>query len=150
MNSPRLILDRFLPYRLSVTSNLISSSIAHEYEARFGLRIPEWRVIAAVAEHDGVTQQEICGITRMDKVTVSRAAIALAQRGLLKRKPNSDDGRSHRLGLSQPGRELYSKVAPLALALEKRIFSQFGPEEIATLMDMLRRIDAAVLGLDQE
>ena len=45
---PKLELDRFLPYRLSILSNLISSAIASSYSARFGLSIPEWRVMAVL------------------------------------------------------------------------------------------------------
>ena len=42
---PRTLeLDRFLPYRLSVLSNTVSTAIAGAYQQRFGLTIPEWRV----------------------------------------------------------------------------------------------------------
>ena len=75
--APSLVLADFIPYRLSVTSNLVSDSIARTYEALFGLTIPEWRLIAVIAETGGITQQAIGRATRMDKVTVSRAAIAL-------------------------------------------------------------------------
>ena len=95
-----LILDEFIPYRLSVTSNLVSDAIARSYEALFGLTIPEWRLVAVVAERDGITQQAIGATTRMDKVTVSRAAIALVDRGLLARAANPDDRRSHLLRLT--------------------------------------------------
>ncbi|MGC7532760.1 MarR family winged helix-turn-helix transcriptional regulator, partial [Pandoraea pneumonica] len=77
----------FLPYRLSITSNLVSDRIAHAYESMFGLTIPEWRLVAVIAEVDAITQAEIGERTRMDKVTVSRAAIALVGRGLLERAP---------------------------------------------------------------
>ena len=150
MSQRRLVLDQFLPYRLSVTSNLVSSRIAREYEARFGIGIPEWRVIAVVAERDGVTQQEIGAITRMDKVTVSRAAIALVQRGLLARAANEDDRRSHLLRLTEEGRSLYAQIAPLALGLEARIFSRFDGGELTTLMDLLRRIEAVVLDMEEK
>ena len=74
-----LRLDAFIPYRLSVTSNLVSETIASAYQALFGLSIPEWRLIAVIAEDEGATQQQVGRRTRMDKVTVSRATIALAE-----------------------------------------------------------------------
>lgn len=83
----RLKLDEFLPYRLSIASNRVSSAIATAYQSLFGLRIPEWRLIAVIAESDGLTQQALGVATRMDKVTVSRAAIALVDRGLVQRQP---------------------------------------------------------------
>jgi len=40
-----LVLEAFLPYRLSVLSNTVSSRIAKSYAARFSLTVPEWRVM---------------------------------------------------------------------------------------------------------
>lgn len=145
--APSLVLADFIPYRLSVTSNLVSDSIARTYEALFGLTIPEWRLIAVIAETGGITQQAIGRATRMDKVTVSRAAIALVDRGLLDRRGNPEDRRSHLLDLTGAGRDLYKVVAPKALDLESRIFSQFPPEDVARFTDMLRRVEAVTLAL---
>lgn len=141
----QLVLDRFLPYRLSITSNLVSDRIARAYESLFGLTIPEWRLIAVIAEVEAVTQAEIGERTRMDKVTVSRAAIALVERGLLVRAPNPSDKRSHHLSLTGAGRDLYASVAPKALELEAKIFARFSREELDGFVTMLRRIDAAAL-----
>lgn len=136
-----LVLDDFIPYRLSVVSNLVSDGIAKTYEALFGLNIPEWRLVAVVAESDGITQQMIGQRTRMDKVTVSRAAIALVERELLTRTANPDDRRSHLLRLSPAGEELYAAIAPKALDLEARLFAHFESAEVAQFMTMLRRIE---------
>src|SRR5262249_37624447 len=141
MTEKRLILDHFIPYRLSVTSNLVSDVIASAYEALFGLTIPEWRVDGAVAGLTGITTQEICTATRMDKVTVSRATIALVDRGLVARAPNSADRRSRLLALTRAGQALYADVAPKALEFEHRIFAHFPPEEIDRFMNMLRAIE---------
>ena len=140
MTDKLLHLDDFLPFRLSYTSNLVSERIARSYEALFGLKIPEWRLIAVIAEGQGTTQQDIGGRTRMDKVTVSRAAVALFERGLITRAPNPADGRSHLLTLTSAGRTLYAQIAPKALELEASIFGQFSAEELAALKDMLRRV----------
>ena len=145
MTEKRLILDHFIPYRLSVTSNVVSDVIARAYEALFGLTIPEWRVIAVVAENDGITQQGICTATRMDKVTVSRATIALVDRGLVARAPNNADRRSRLLALTRAGQSLYAGVAPKALEFEHRIFATFPPEEVDRFMDMLRAIEMRAL-----
>lgn len=140
----RLRLDDFVPYRLSYTSNLVSEAIARTYESLFGLTIPEWRLVAVIAEHDGITQAAICTRTGMDKVTVSRAAIALSARGLVSRAPSPTDRRSHDLALTGEGRALYAQVAPKALELEKQIFGGLGVEELRGFVATLRRIDAIV------
>jgi DNA-binding MarR family transcriptional regulator len=138
-----LRLDDFLPYRLSVTSNLVSDVIASAYRSLFGLSIPEWRVIAVIAEGDGMTQQQVGRRTRMDKVTVSRATLALAERGLVARNPHARDRRAQTLALTDEGRTLYAAVAPKALELERRIFARVDPAALAAFSDMLLTIQAA-------
>ena len=145
MSAARLILDRFVPYRLSITSNVVSDVIASAYESLFGLTIPEWRLIAVTAENAGITQQEIGVVTRMDKVTVSRAAIALGNRHLIERRPNPSDRRSHLVVLTKEGWTLYASVAPKALELEQRIFERFDRAALDDFMTMLRDIEAAAL-----
>jgi DNA-binding MarR family transcriptional regulator len=148
MAAPTLNLDDFIPFRLSFTSNLVSERIARAYDVLFGLSIPEWRLVAVVAETGGISQRAIGDRTRMDKVTVSRAAIALVERGVLARQANPGDRRSHLLVLTDAGRALHAAIAPEAIALEQRIFAEFTPAEIDGFVTMLRRIDAATLALD--
>lgn len=144
-----LKLDLFLPYRLSVVSNRVSEVIARAYRDAFGLSIPEWRTIAITAESEGLTQQQVAARACMDKVTVSRAAIALTRRGLIARS-HGDDKRARVLKLTPEGEHLYAQVAPRALALEREIFGDFSAEELSLLSNALDRIDAAsVLSSDQ-
>jgi DNA-binding MarR family transcriptional regulator len=138
-----LSLERFLPYRLTYSAAILSEAIAREYRDRFKLSIAEWRVVAHVAEHEGIAQQEIGRRTRMDKVTVSRAALALCARGLIARRSNPRDRRSRLLVLTAAGRRLYRAIAPKALELEREVFSQCSEREIEVLRKVLARIDAA-------
>ena len=146
----KLKLDAFLPYRLSIASNRVSSAVATAYQALFALKIPEWRLIAVIAEGEAMTQQALGIATQMDKVTVSRAAIALVDRGLVKRTPNPDDQRSHLLSLSAAGQALYDSVVPKALALEAEIFAGFSKGELAQFAAMLARIEEAAASLAPE
>lgn len=141
----RLTLDRFLPYRLSVASNRVSDRIAGAYRALFGLSIPEWRLIAVTAETGAITPAALGERTAMDKVSVSRAAAALVHRRLLARAPNAIDRRSHLLDLTDAGRDLYARVAPEALKLERELLADFTPQEVAAFAAMLRRLEEAAL-----
>ncbi|WP_448657886.1 MarR family winged helix-turn-helix transcriptional regulator [Sphingomonas sp. CJ99] len=140
---PRLSLDQFLPYRLSIASNRVSDAIATAYQAMFGLKIPEWRLIAVLAEDGAATQQALGGRTRMDKMTVSRATLALVERGLVIRSPNLADQRSHLLELSTAGRALYDDIAPKALAMEAEMLSGFSEAERERLTGYLVRLEQA-------
>ena len=132
-----------MPYRLSYSASLVSEAIAQRYSVNFNLTIPEWRVVAHIAEQSDITQQEIGLRTRMDKVTVSRAAIALAAHGFVSRNKNPVDRRSRLLSLTAAGRRLYAAIAPKALELERAVFGQFSAAEMAAFRNFLQRIDAA-------
>ena len=136
-----LRLDSYLPYRLSVASNAVSRLIARAYEDRFGLTIPQWRLIAVLGEHGPLTQQAIGARTVMDKVTVSRATQGLVKRRLVQRAPHDADGRSHHLGLSKAGERLYSEVAPVALEYEARLLEHFDPAAVEDLKRVLRHLE---------
>lgn len=140
-----LSLDGFMPYRLSVVSNLVSERIADAYRAMFGLSVPEWRVIAVLAEADGLSQAAISERTRMDKVSVSRAARALEGRGLVARPANRTDGRARVLSLTQAGEALYALVVPRAKAMEAEILAGLDAAEVALLAALLTRIEAQLL-----
>ncbi|MDZ7588930.1 MAG: MarR family winged helix-turn-helix transcriptional regulator [Parasphingorhabdus sp.] len=133
-------LEDFLPYQLSIASNAVSDLIAGEYKSRFGLKIPEWRVMAVLGNRKWATQRDLVAATRMDKVTVNRAVKALVDRKLLRRSPNNRDGRSHHLELSATGLELYGEIMPAARAMEERILAVLSDTERATLSALIRRI----------
>lgn len=139
-----LDLEAFMPYRLSVASNAVSDRIARQYQARFGLRIPEWRLMAVLGEGMPLSQRELVDATRMDKVTISRASATLVDRGLVTREANDTDRRSHRLVLTAAGESLYDEIAPVALAMEQALLDCLSPSEQILLGDMLLRLrDAA-------
>jgi len=143
-----LRLDNFLPYRLSVASNAVSTRISNAYRKRFGLKIAEWRLIAILAEAASLTPAALGERTRMDKITVSRAATALIDRGLNEATDNPADGRSHLLALTADGATLYAEIAPLALDAERTLFARLTAEERAVLEALLRRIEATAAGRD--
>ncbi|MFM9852730.1 MAG: MarR family winged helix-turn-helix transcriptional regulator [Sphingomonadaceae bacterium] len=138
-----LQLDQFIPYRLSVASNAVSTRIAQSYRKRFGLKIAEWRLIAILAEASTLTPLALGEATRMDKIAVSRAAAALIDRGLIDASDNPDDGRSHKLSLTDDGRSLYAEIAPMALAMEAELLAGFTSQDRQSLSSLLRRIEIA-------
>lgn len=145
-----LKLDAYLPYRLSVASNAVSSLIARAYHDRFGLTIPQWRLLSVLQEDGGLTQGQIVTRTVMDKVTVSRAAQGLLKRHLVGRSDHHADGRSHVLTLTAGGRRLYSEIAPLALAYEAALITGLMPEEVVLLLRLLGRLQGAATALAGE
>ena len=140
MSDAKLTLADFLPYQLSITSNAVSDVIARSYRGKFGLKIPEWRVMAVLGENAALTQRELAQATAMDKVMVNRASKALVDRGLIGRAPNEADGRSHHLQLSETGRDLYEQIVPLAVAIEGELESALSTDEARQLTEILSKL----------
>ncbi len=142
-------LEEFFPYQLSIASNAVSSLIAERYRKRFGLKIPEWRVMAVLGDAGQLTQRALTEATLMDKVAVNRACKVLEDRGLVDRAPNVSDGRSHLLTLTGEGQAIHDEVMPLARATERELFDGFTKEEQRALRGMLKRMRerASALGV---
>ena len=150
MTSKSSSLAEFLPYQLSITSNAVSGRIALEYRQRFGLSVPEWRIMAVLGDSGARTQRELTRLTLMDKVAVNRACKVLEERRLAVREPNEQDGRSHLLQLTESGSAMRNQIMPLALEMERRLFSNFSPEELERFRDLLTRVRDAVGDLDAD
>ncbi len=145
MSQDSLPLDDYMPYRLAVASSAVSALISTAYESLYGLKIPEWRLIFILREDGPTTQQALVKRAGMDKVTISRAAQALAKRRLITRAPHEHDGRSHHLILTAEGERLYADVAPAAAEYERIMLAGFSAEEVAQFKKLLRRVEEAAL-----
>jgi DNA-binding MarR family transcriptional regulator len=124
-----LELDHFLPYRLSVLSNIVSTAISGAYEKRFGLSIPEWRVMAVLAMTPDLSAAEVAQRTAMDKVAVSRAVASLLKAKRIVRKTARTDRRRSLLRLSSAGRGVYAQVVPVALDYERDLLAPLSQKD---------------------
>jgi DNA-binding MarR family transcriptional regulator len=138
---PLLELERFLPYRLNVAAESVSRALSRLYAERYGIGVPEWRVIATLGEYERLTAKEVGAHSRMHKTKVSRAVAALEDKGLVAREPNEDDMREAFLALTGGGRRVYQDLAPRALAFERALDKTLGTGERAHLDAILRRLE---------
>jgi len=135
-----LILENFLPYRLSILSHTVSTTIAQVYESRFGISIPEWRVIAILGRFPGLSAVEVAERTFLDKVAVSRAVTKLIKNGRIDRQFADADRRRSILNLSADGRNVHDEIAPLALQFERDLLEGLGDEERVALDGAMERL----------
>jgi len=138
-----LKLEKFLPYQLSVLSNLMSHGIALTYEERFELSVTEWRVIAILGRHPGITATEVARRAAMDKVAVSRAVSRLLSAGRVKRKEDQFDGRARRLFLSLDGQYIHDTIVPAALEFEHLMLESLDEEQRRCFMAALKLLTKA-------
>jgi DNA-binding MarR family transcriptional regulator len=123
-------LFRFVPFRLNRLAAEVSAALSDEYQVRYGLDIPEWRVIATLGfRDDACSAQFIAQCTRTHKSTISRAVTTLLMRELIERVENEDDRRAFELRLSAKGHALYEELIPRLLHKERDILSCLTAQE---------------------
>ena len=135
-----LILEDFLPYRLSITSHTVSTNIARVYEKRFGVSIPDWRVIAVLGRYPGLSAVEVADRTLMDKVAVSRAVTKLIKNGRIDREFADADRRRSILNLSEEGKKVHNEIAPLALEFEQQLVQNISEDDYETFNSILEQL----------
>ncbi|MBC7768663.1 MAG: MarR family transcriptional regulator [Phycisphaerales bacterium] len=143
----RLVLEEFLPYRLSILSNRVSRAIAARYAKTFNLTIPEWRVIAVLGRRPGLTAKDIAEATEMDKVAVSRAVQRLVASKRVAARLDRGDARKQLLSLTSQGEHVHARIAPIALESEQKLLAALDARERAQLSALLDRLLEAAKGL---
>ncbi len=140
-----LDLFRFVPFRLNRLAAEVSAALSGEYRERYGLDIPEWRVLATLGfRNEACSAQYIAYCTRTHKSTISRAVTALMKRQLVERVENEDDRREYRLRLTRKGKALYEELIPRLLRKEQDILSCLSAREQKDFAMMLGKIERSL------
>jgi DNA-binding MarR family transcriptional regulator len=139
----RLALRDFVPYRIAVLARGISVSLGKKYRG-LGITIPEWRLIAHLAEVGTCSSGEICARTAMDKAKVNRAVMRLVAAGLVLAGTSSQDRRVNALKLTARGQKIYEQIVPMALDHERSLLDPLSETEIKELVRILGKLQSQV------
>ena len=124
-----LKLEKFLPYQLNVVASLVSLALSRVYARRYGIGVPEWRVLVTLGQYGVMTGKAIGAHTHMHKTKVPRAVALMEERKLLVRRANRADMRESFLSLTAAGRAMYEEVAPHALDFARRLTEILTPAD---------------------
>jgi DNA-binding MarR family transcriptional regulator len=78
----------------------------------FGLRVPEWRVLASLYSRHKASFKELAGLASFDQTTLSRTIDRMVANGLVTRLSDVDDMRVTRLALTARGEALFHDLWP--------------------------------------
>jgi len=137
-----LKLEQFLPYQLNVVASLVSQALSRVYARRYGIGVPEWRVLVTLGQFQVMTAKAIGAHTHMHKTKVSRAVALLEKRRLLARRPNREDKREAFLSLTAAGRTMYEELAPHALDFASRLTEILPPGDREAFNRALKQLTA--------
>lgn len=137
-----LVLEEFLPYRLSVLMLRISNAIAQSYKRQFRLSVPEWRVMAVLGRFGPLSANGVAEKTQMDKVRVSRAVAGLVRAGRINRRVDGADRRRSVLALTPAGDSIHREIVPHARRVEARLLAGLSSDERAALDQLIKKLEA--------
>jgi DNA-binding MarR family transcriptional regulator len=133
-------LERTLSYRMHLVNKLTDKSSADAYAEEFGLPVGQARCLAAIGRFAPLSVIDLAARSNLDKGQASRAAQALALRGLVAKRPSDTDARGVVLKLTPRGRKLWSSVMDLISQRNAEIFGCLSSGERRELGRMLDRL----------
>lgn len=136
----KIILTKFLPYVLVNLAKQTSDVFSSTYKREFGITVAEWRVIAWVALDGTLTASEICKLSTMDKVKVSRAIKLLRDKKLVVERVNEEDNRVKHVSLTKKGEKLYAGIVPKAKRWEGELLEALSDTEYSELMNTFKKL----------
>ncbi|MBA3903239.1 MAG: MarR family transcriptional regulator [Rhodocyclaceae bacterium] len=136
----KLALQEFIPYKLAVVANRLSQSIGSLFEQKYGIQIPEWRILMALHSCGPLAPNEVVEHTSMDKGRVSRAQRRLVELELVAASDDPRDGRRLVLFLTRKGAGMCTAIIPEARQTEAWFLSVLSEQERRALDKALSRL----------
>ncbi len=135
-------LEDLLLYRISHVLTTAGGLVVRLCEGEWGITRREWRVLALLAQSDGVLSSQLAELARLDRARTSRAVSSLVGKKLVARTPHPGDGRAAVLRLSEAGRALYEVVFPRVAGLNSELVSVLSADDLTALERILAALRA--------
>ena len=146
MTQPRLMqpkaMDDLFLYRISRLLATAGAQVVRLCEGQFGITRREWRIVALLAQQQGILSSELALRAQLDRARTSRAVTALVAKNLLSRVTRAGDRRAATLALTQAGLALYTALFPRVVAINRELLSVLGEAEATTLDSALGLLQA--------
>jgi DNA-binding MarR family transcriptional regulator len=135
--------------RISRLARLLEPELEGVF-AEHGINAGEFDVLAALRRaepHHMLTPTQLSRALIVTSGGMTKRLIALEGRGLIRRRPDRDDGRSTTVSLTAEGKRLVDVILPAHSANESRLIGELGAGDRAQLA---RLLEALAIGLGDE
>jgi DNA-binding MarR family transcriptional regulator len=143
--------DSSVPFRsVGFTISTAGYAIARRFKAILApldLEPREFALLRAVAASEGQSQHSVGARLQIPPSRMVAFVDALEQRGLLERRQNPSDRRSHALYLTDAGHDMLARAFTLAVEHERDLCADLDVDEREQLLELLQRVGLR-LGLD--
>jgi DNA-binding MarR family transcriptional regulator len=150
MPAPNDAFEDLLLYRIYRMSSVASAMVVRLCEGGYGITRREWRILALLQGHDGMTPSALADKVQLDRARTSRAIGALVAKKLIVRTPAVADRRGAQLALTREGQRLYKQLMPQIQAINQRILSVLNEAQSTQFQDSLERLRVSAQALHNE
>lgn len=126
-------------FLISRTNYKLKHELNHNIKP-FNVTTEQWGIVNTLWNNDGISQKELSGRVHKDQPTTARILDKLENKGFVKRRASPDDRRTFLIYLTEEGRNLRERLAPLSEKTLEKAMGDFSDEEINQLKKMLNRI----------
>jgi len=106
----------------------------------YGLRVPEWRALAALYARTDCTMGELAELATIDRTTLTRTIDRMQDAGWLSRRADEADMRVTRLALTAAGRRMFDRIWPEVQHLNALALEGLSRDQIQQLRGTLERM----------
>ncbi len=103
----------------------------------------QYAVLAAVAEHEGLTQTDLVRATGIDRSTLADMIARMIAKAYLARERSATDGRANTVRLTDAGRAILDDAAPRVGAADARILAYLAANKRESFLGVLRDLAKA-------
>lgn len=136
-----LSLEDFLTFRLGRLGNASQRLITTRYLESHGLKVPEWRMLAALAAFAPMPFSRLVQVSSSDKALVSRTLRQLVERGLAQTHTDPYHGRRIVCEITASGMEFYHRIMPEARRRQAMWLHALEPDERSALYRILDKLE---------
>jgi MarR family transcriptional regulator for hemolysin len=141
--------DRDVLIVLHDVARLMRTRFDQRARAR-GMTRAQWVILARLARHPGMSQNELAGICEVEPITVGRLVDRLEARGFVERRPDATDRRVNRLHLLPATQPILEEITSYREALSEQVLDGLDERSRSALVDALLHIKNKLTSEDFE
>lgn len=99
------------------------------------------KIVHLIADHEGITQQEIANVSMMKRSTTSEIITEMVKAGLVERRGDANDKRLARIYLAPKGIVVSQSIKAYFNEYCSRCFKNFSEEEIVLFQQLIKKFN---------
>jgi len=113
--------------------------------AELGLHQSHHSVLITLYKNEGISQESLSKLLKVDKATITRSIKKLVEDGFIERKQDVNDKRSYLLFVTKKGRDIEPSILDMFKEWNDIALEGFNDEEVEQAVQLMERISQNVL-----